>query len=115
MYIDDDKLLEKYQTIRTKIEGLQSIERNPFPVCNDRYIKTKIVMYGDNVYTNFRGLNVPENGVECEFLTIISIDSSLIYENEYYLQVYWDSCAYKIVDKQIIDYLEYHRFDSDAN
>ena len=45
-------------------------------------------MYGNNVYTNFRGLNLPENGVECEFFTIISIDSSLIYENEYYLQVY---------------------------
>ena len=45
-------------------------------------------MYGDNVYTNFRGLNVPENGVECESFTIISIDSSLIYENEHYLQVY---------------------------
>ena len=59
MYRDDDKLLEKYQTIRTKIEDLQSIELNPFPVCKDRYIKTKIVMYGDNVYTYFRGLNVP--------------------------------------------------------
>ena len=27
------------------------------------------------VYTNFCGSNVPENGVECESFTIISIDS----------------------------------------
>ena len=33
-----------------------------------KYIKTKIRTYGDRVYTNFCGLNVPEDGVECESL-----------------------------------------------
>ena len=35
--IDDEKLLEKYKTIWTKIEDLKNIE----PLSNDTYIKTK--------------------------------------------------------------------------
>ena len=72
---------------------------NALPVNDDRYIKTKIRTYGDKVYTNFRELNVPEDGVECKSFTIIFVDSLLVYENKYYLQVYLDNCAYKIVDK----------------
>ena len=40
--IDDEKLLEKYKTIWTKIEDLKNIELNDLPVCDDRYIKTKV-------------------------------------------------------------------------
>ena len=35
--------------------------------------ETKARIYGDNVYTNFRSLNVPVDSAECEFFTIISI------------------------------------------
>ena len=44
---------------------------NALPVYDDRCIKTKVRTYGDKVYTNFRGLNVPEDGVKCEPFTII--------------------------------------------
>ena len=71
--IDDEKLLEKYKTIWTKIENLKKIELNALPVYDDRYIKTKIRTYGDKVYTNFRGLNVPEDDIECHFFTVISM------------------------------------------
>ena len=33
--------------------------------------KTKLRTYDDKVYTNFCGLNMPEDGVECESLTVI--------------------------------------------
>ena len=82
------------------------------PVYDNRYIKTKIKTYGD---TNFRGLNMQGDGVEWESFTIISIDSIHVYENKCNLEVYLDNCAYKIVGKQIIDYLHDHRFDSDEN
>ena len=57
--IDDEKLLEKQKTIRTKIEDSETIELNALPVYDDRYIKTKIRTYSDKVYTNFRVFNVP--------------------------------------------------------
>ena len=55
--IDDEKLLEEYKAIWTKIQDLKNIELNVLPVFDDSYIKTKIRTYGDKVYSNFCGLN----------------------------------------------------------
>ena len=73
--IDDEKLLEKYKAIWTKIEDLENIKLNALRVYHDRYVKTKIRTYGGKVYTNFRGLNVPEDDIEYESFTVIYIDS----------------------------------------
>ena len=35
---------------------------------------------------------MPEDEVECESFTVISIDSLLVYKHKYYLLVYLDSC-----------------------
>ena len=40
LYIDDDKLLEKYETIWVKIEDFKNIELDTLPIYDDRYIKT---------------------------------------------------------------------------
>ena len=63
-------------------------------------------LYGDKIYTNFHDLDFSEDCVECESLTVISIDYSLVYKNKYYHQVYLGSCADKIVDKQMITCLD---------
>ena len=63
--IDDEKQLEKCKAIWTKIEDLKNIELNALPICDDRNIKTKIRTYGYKVYSNFRGLNVSEDDIEC--------------------------------------------------
>ena len=109
--IDDEKLLEKYKAIWTKIEDLKNIKLNALPVYDGKYIKTKIRTYGDKVYTKFRGLNVPEDNMECESFTVISIESLLVYENKNYLRVYLDNCAYKILNKQIINYPDKNLFE----
>ena len=56
----------------------------------------------------FENLNVPESNVECESFTTISIDFLLVYENKYCMQAYLDNCGYKVVDRQMIDYLNDH-------
>ena len=66
--INDEKLLEKYKAIWTKIEDL-NIELNVLSFYDDRYIKTKIRIYGDKVYTNFRSLNWPQDYSECQSVT----------------------------------------------
>ena len=81
--IDDGKLLEKYKTIWTKIDDLKNIDLNALPVYDDRYIKIKIRIFGDKVYTNFCGLN--EDDIENKY-----------YEKKYYLQVYLDNCLIKL-------------------
>ena len=88
---------------------------NALEIFHDRYIKAKIRIYVDKVYTNFRSLNVPEDGVECESFTIISLGSLLVYENKFYLQIYSDNFAYKIVNTQMIGYLHDNLFESDES
>ena len=111
--INGEQLLEKYKAIWSKIENFKSIKRNA--VCDDRYIKNKIGTYGNKVYTNFLCLNVSEDDIDCESFTVISIDSLLVYENKYYLQVYPDNCAYKTANIQITDYLGDNLFETDED
>ena len=56
---DDEKWLEKFRAIWTKIEDLKNIKLNALSVYDNRYIKIKIRTYDNKVYTNFRDLNVP--------------------------------------------------------
>ena len=57
---------------------------------------------------------MPEDDIECKYFTPIS-NSLLAYENKYYFQVYLDNCAYKIIDKRMIDYLGENPFETDEN
>ena len=59
LHIDDEKLWGKYKTIWNKVEDIKNIELNALPDYDDRYIGTKIRRYGDRVYTDFYGFNVP--------------------------------------------------------
>ena len=49
-------------------------------------------------------INAPEEDIQCE-----SIDSLLIYNKKYYLQIYLDNCAYKTV-KETNDRLSRWKF-----
>ena len=66
--------------------------------------------FGDKVYTNFCGLNAIEDNIECKSFPVISIDSLLLYDKKYYLQVYLDNSAYQIVNKQMTDHLDENIF-----
>ena len=79
------------------------------------YAKNKIKEYDDKFNTISWDLHVPEIGVIGELFTVFSIDSLLLYEKKYYLQVYLDNCAYKIVNTELIDYHEDKLSKSDEN
>ena len=55
--VSDNKLLKKYNKICEKISNLLDIKFDGQPVYGggDKYMKTKIKMYGDRVNTNFQG------------------------------------------------------------
>ena len=55
---------------------------------------------------------MPEDDVECEPFTIIYIDSLLVSEIRYYLQVYLDNCACKFASKERADYLDVNLFET---
>ena len=58
--VSDNKLLKNYNKIWEKINNLLNIEFDSEPVYGngDKYIKTKIKMYGNRVNTNFQGVKL---------------------------------------------------------
>ena len=81
--IDREKIFKKYKTIWIKTEDSKNIDLDILSVYDNIYIKTKLRTYGDKVYTNFHGLNVPEDGVEYKSFTITYIDSLLFSDSKY--------------------------------
>ena len=75
--ISDNKLLKRYNKIWEKNSNLLDIKFDSPPVCcdGDKYIKTKIKMYGDRVDTNFQGKKVPKENVSYKCLSLIMLDS----------------------------------------
>ena len=58
---------------------------------------------------------MPEDDIECKSFTAISIHFLLVYESKYYLQVYLDNCAFKIINKRMTDYLDDNLFEADED
>ena len=110
--IGGEKLLGKCKTIQIKIEDLKNFELNAGLVCGDKYIKAKKIIYNDKFCINFCALNVPKANTECQFFTIFSVDSFFGYKT---LQVYLGNCTFKIVNKQMIDYLGDNPFETDED
>ena len=43
---------------------MENIELNHLPAYDGGYVKTKIRIQGNKIYTRFQGLNVPEDSAE---------------------------------------------------
>ena len=63
--------------------------------------------YGDKVFTNFLGLNVSKDDIECKSCAALFFYYLLVYENKVYL----DNGVYKIVSKQITDYFDENLYE----
>ena len=74
--VTDNKLLKKYIKIWERVNSLMNIEFDSEPVYgdNDKYIKTKIKSYGDNVNTNFQGNKIPKENASYKCLSLIMLD-----------------------------------------
>ena len=46
-----------------------------------------------------------------QIISVIYVDSLLVYEIKYYLQVYLNNCAYETLTKQISNYLDENLFE----
>ena len=65
-------------------------------IFNIKFIKTKI---RKKCWLSFHAWDVPEHGEQCQHYTIV-INYLLVYEKNYYLQVYLKKCLYRIVDSE---------------
>ena len=71
---------------------------------NDKYTKTKIKIYNDKVYTNFRHNKIPKDNECCACLFVILLDSIFVNsKKEYYPQVFLEEFKYAIKDRKIVN------------
>ena len=103
---NNNDLLERNKTTWNKTKDLKKIKLGYLPIQDDKYMKNKIKQIV------IKCLNVPEDSVEYESFTVISIDSD---NSKYYLQVHSGNCAHKIVNTQMIHYLDKSLLESDKN
>ena len=109
----DDDLLEKLNTIWEKVSADIKKEFDSEPVYN-KILKTKINSHGDEV-TDFYDKEVPKGDSNHTCLEVISLDSALKKDENYYPQVFSKECKYieKKVIWHIMDDLESSSDDSD--
>ena len=81
----DNKLLKRYNKIWGKVNSLMNIKFDSESAYgdNDKYIKTKIKLYGDKVNTSFQGKKVPKENASYQCLSLIMLDSDIRVNNKY--------------------------------
>ena len=80
---NNEQLLKNYNKISKKIKILKKVEKllridfesKPVYGDDDKYIKTKIKIYADNMITNFHNKKMPKEKAPCKCLSIIILDS----------------------------------------
>ena len=96
--ISDKQLLKKYNQIRKIVETLMKIEFDSKPVYDDdddKYIKTKVKIYGGSVNTNFQDKKMPKEKAPCNCLSIIMLNSVIKAKKKYYPQILLEECKYE--------------------
>ena len=93
---NNKQLLKNYSKIWEKVEKLLKIDFESKPVYSDddKYIKTKIKIYADNMITNFHNKKMPKEKAPCKCLSIIMLDSVIKANKKYYPQTFLEECKY---------------------
>ena len=98
-WIADDDSLEKYSTIWDKVSADIKIEFDSEPVYYKNYLKTKIKFHRDEV-TDFYDKEIPKFDSNHTYLAVISLDSALKKNDNYYSQVFLKEC--KCISKKVV-------------
>ena len=96
-----------------KIEKLMNIGFNTKPTYdgdNDKYIKTKIKTYEDNITKNFYYKKwfkkVPEEKIRHKCLSIIILDCVLYAYDKYHPQIFLEECKYVKENTKTKNYID---------
>ena len=109
--VNNKQFLKNYNKIWEKGEKLMKINFESKPVYgdDDKYIKTKIKIYPDNMITNFHNKKMSQE----------MLDSVIKANKKYYPQILLEECKYvqeKVkIENHIDDDLEKSESDSDSN
>ena len=120
--VKDKKLFKNYNKIWKKVEKLMGIEFNTKPTYGDdeKYIKTKIKTYGDNITINFYNKKgskkVTKEKIPHKCLSIVILDSILYAYEKYHPQIFLEECKYAEENIKTKNYIDKElKSESDSN
>ena len=95
--VNDKKLLKKNNKIWDKVGDLLNVKFDSDPVYgdNEKYIKTKIRTYEDNVIKNFQGKKMPKENASYNCIALVGIDCVVRMNKKCYPQAYLDEYKYQ--------------------
>ena len=113
---NNKQLLRNYNKIWEKVEKLLKIDFESKPIYgdDDKYIKTKLKIYTDNIITNFHNKKIPKEKAPCNCLSIIKVDSVIIANKKYYPQTFLGESKYVQEKVKIENHID-DDLDSDSN
>ena len=85
--------MEKYNSVWDNVSADIKKEFDSKPVYNKNYLKTKIKSHGDEV-TDFYDKKILKLDLNPTCLVVISLDSALKKDDNYYPQVFLKECKY---------------------
>ena len=102
---DGKEFLKEYTEVWGKFRDLIGKKFDSEPVYGDKYIKTKIKSYNNDIRTNFHGegssRKVPKENCSYKSFSLISLDSVIKMGKKYYPQALLEECKYKLTKKKI--------------
>ena len=114
---NDEEFLKTYTKLWEKVKDLIGKKFDSESVYNDKYIKTKIKSYNNDIRTNFcDGINsrkVPKKDCSYKCLSLILLDSVIQMGKKYFPQALLEECKYKLIKKKIEDLIT-DDFDSSS-
>ena len=90
------------KTILDKVSADIKKEFGSEPVYNKKLMKTNIKSYGDEA-TDFYNKEIPKAGSDCTSLAVVTTDSALEKDKNYYPQVFLKECKY--MEEEVIRHI----------
>ena len=120
--VNNKQLLKIIKRTWKKTEKLMILkidfESKPIYGVDDKYIKTKMKIYADNMITIFHDKKNSKEKAPCKFLSIIMLDSVSNANKNYYPQTLLEECKYvqekTKINNHIDDDIEKIESDSDS-
>ena len=121
--VKDKKLFKNYNKIWGKNEKLMGVNFNTktsYADDDDKYIKTKIKTYEDNITTNFYdkkgSKKVPQEKIPHKCLSLIILDSLLYAYQKYHPKKFLAECNYAKENIKTKNYIDKElKLESDSN
>ena len=105
-FTDNNEFLERCTKIWEKINDLVNKKFDSEPVCNNKYINTKIRSYNNDIMTNFHDVDkkdnkLPDKNKPYKCMSLISLDSIIKINEKYYPKTLLQECVYKLINRKV--------------